>query len=140
VVAFIYNQNEEVLILNSRGKGDYWGLPQGGIDQGETIEPAVRREVKEETGLTELILRATFKNIYSYTWSKPYTHSGYKGQRQSLCVLEYRGASTAVKTNPFEHKAYRWVKIKDLLSKSSPVHRKQYELFLKKYYEFLNNA
>lgn len=138
VAAFIYNQNDEVLILNSRGKGDYWGLPQGGIDQGENIESAVRREVKEETGLTELNVRAIFKNIYSYTWSKPYTHSGYKGQRQTLCVLEYNGQSSAVKTNPFEHKGYRWVKIKDLLAKSSPVHRTQYELFLSKYYEFLN--
>jgi N-acetylglucosaminyldiphosphoundecaprenol N-acetyl-beta-D-mannosaminyltransferase len=135
VVAFILNHSDEVLILNSKGKGDYWGLPQGGRERGESIEATVRREVKEETGLSEISIEACFKNVYSYSWNKPYTHSGYKGQRQSLCIVRYTGPKDSVITNPFEHKAYRWVKISDLIYKSSPVHKKQYELFLSKYNE-----
>lgn len=136
VVGFIVNQFEEVLILNARGRGDYWGLPQGGTERGESIEEAVRREVAEETNLTDISIVATFKDIYEYVWNKPFTHSGYKGQRQTLCIISYNGPTRAVRTNPFEHKAYRWVKISELLRQSSPVHKKQYELFLKKYYEY----
>ncbi len=138
VVGFIVNQFEEVLILNSCGRGDYWGLPQGGTERGESIEEAVRREVAEETSLTDISVVAIFKDIYEYVWNKPFTHSGYKGQRQTLCVISYNGPTRAVRTNPFEHKAYRWVKINELLRQSSPVHKKQYELFLKKYFEYKN--
>lgn len=138
VVALIINSAEQVLILNARGRGDYWGLPQGGRERGESIEVATRREVEEETGLTDLTMITCFKNIYHYTWSKPYTYKGYKGQRQTLCVLRYEGPNNAVRTNRFEHKAYRWVKLEDLVKSTSPVHKKQYELFLQKYRETLS--
>lgn len=35
----------------------YWGLPGGRMDQGETIEQTVIREVKEETGFDVEIVR-----------------------------------------------------------------------------------
>lgn len=139
VVVMIINRFEEVLILNARGRGNYWGLPQGGQDRGESVEETMRREAFEETGLSDLELLACFNNIYHYTWNKPYTHSGYKGQRQTLCVVRYKGERNTVKTNPFEHKAYRWVYLHDLVAQTSPVHKKQYELFLKTYRDYLAN-
>ncbi len=135
VVGLVINRFGETLILNARGKGDYWGLPQGGVDGGEDKEQAVRREIFEETGLRDLSLEARFDNIYRYEWSKPYDYKGYKGQQQSLFILRYHGERQAVAINPFEHKAFRWVKIENLLSATSPVHKKQYQLFLQKYYE-----
>lgn len=140
VVIMIINKEEEVLILNARGHGNYWGVPQGGQDPGESVEETMRREAFEETGLRDLHLLVCFRNIYQYTWNKPYTHSGYKGQRQTLCVVRYEGEKNAVKTNPLEHKAYRWVKMENLISQTSPVHKKQYELFLKKYRDYIKNT
>lgn len=43
-----YNKNKELLLVNTN-KGDY-GLPGGGIQSGESIEQALRRELLEETG------------------------------------------------------------------------------------------
>lgn len=133
VAAMIINDQQETLILNAQGHGDYWGLPQGGIDAGETDEQAVLREIREETGLRDLRIIRRFPNVYKYTWSRPYDRYGYKGQSQTFFVLRYSGSRDAVRLSRYEHKAYRWVKISDLLEKASPVHRKQYQIFLEKY-------
>jgi len=127
------------LILNAAGRRTYWGLPQGGVDGRESIEEAVHREVFEETGLKDLKVLAVFPNSYQYDWPKHYTHRGYKGQRQSFFILKYYGSRGAVRTNPIEHKGYRWVPLDQLTKAASLVHRKQYEIFLQKYYALQRN-
>lgn len=45
---------EKILFLKRPDKDDYpnrWGLPSGKIDPGETAYQAMRRELKEETGI-----------------------------------------------------------------------------------------
>lgn len=57
----VFNENEEVLMIFRRG---YWDLPKGKIDPGESIETAAIREVKEETGLTQLELISKLQVTY----------------------------------------------------------------------------
>ena len=40
------------ILLNEFGKGLYYNLPGGGVDDGELIKDAVIREVMEETGIS----------------------------------------------------------------------------------------
>lgn len=47
----IENKNGQILFIRKRASGKL-GIPAGGMDEEETIEACIKREVKEETGLT----------------------------------------------------------------------------------------
>jgi len=51
VGALVVNSKGEVLIVRSEKWGDKYTVPGGHIELGERAEDAIRREVKEETGL-----------------------------------------------------------------------------------------
>lgn len=59
----------EMLLVHKPRKRDDWQLPQGGIEEGETIAQAGVREVQEETGLT--IDRVLFVSDQTYTYDFP---------------------------------------------------------------------
>ena len=48
----VLNEKGEVLVVNQRGNS--WSLPKGHIDPGEDDLTAAKREIAEESGITEL--------------------------------------------------------------------------------------
>jgi len=49
----VTNEKNELLVMFRRGK---WDLPKGKVDDGEKLETAAVREVREETGIKNLAL------------------------------------------------------------------------------------
>lgn len=74
VGAFIFNKKGEVLLVKSPkwDKGRIWTVAGGRIEIGETIEKALKREVKEELGITVKLNRvfATFEVIFNKNFFK----------------------------------------------------------------------
>jgi len=67
----IYNEAGEVLMIFRR---DFWDLPKGKIDPGESKEQAAVREVEEETGLQNIQLGPQLTETY-------HTYRTKKGKR-----------------------------------------------------------
>ena len=54
--AFITNQAGHVLVV--RESDEFWSLPGGGLEHGETAATCLKREIKEELGIGSLLLEA----------------------------------------------------------------------------------
>lgn len=64
VDAIVINDQHEILLIERKNKPHGWALPGGFVDIGESVENAVSRELKEETGidLTGLQLFKVYSN------------------------------------------------------------------------------
>lgn len=66
--ACIVNEKNEIL-LQKRREENRWGLPGGALELGESAEEALRREIREETGLEiriEKLLGVYTKYFHTY--------------------------------------------------------------------------
>ena len=61
----VFNPQGELLMMLRRGQ---WDMPKGKLDEGETIEACALREVKEETGISNLRLCEKLQTTY-HTYS-----------------------------------------------------------------------
>lgn len=141
VVAFIVNNQNQMLIVNRAGDSDYWGLPQGGVDDGEIDNDAILREVKEETNISSIDVLGKFENVYKYGWTKEHKKreiTGHKGQRQTLYILKFNGEDREIKLCPWELKDWKWVEISELINESDEMRREAYEIFLEKFRSIKN--
>lgn len=66
IIVLIHRGDEVLLVHANNFRGNYYGLVAGFVETGETLEQAVVREVKEETGLA-------IKNI-KYFGSQPWPY------------------------------------------------------------------
>ncbi len=65
-------QSIEVVLASRRTRrGDLaWGLAKGGIEEGESLEDAAIREVREETGIEAVVEASLGDTRYFYVWEE----------------------------------------------------------------------
>ncbi len=107
VVHKIENGKLLYLILKRNLHWSGWELPKGGVEKFETRKMAVRRELKEETGLKPLkIKRHNYAGKYLYP--KPLKdRPGIIGQTFSLYSVEVKAGKVHIDRT--EDKDYKWL-------------------------------
>ncbi len=133
VATVILNNKNEVLIVQrnplnkksyiaNRDKAkylNYWQFPQGGIDAGEALEHAAKREIQEETGLTKIKLLkiSSYTNQYNFTptwkrlWDRNYR---YRGQLQNIVYFQLQGNSEKINLDQDEIINHSWTPVESL--------------------------
>jgi putative (di)nucleoside polyphosphate hydrolase len=125
----LYRENVGVVVFNRDGKvwlgrrihtqGMHsWQFPQGGVDPGEDLEAAARRELYEETGIRSVSLLAQSEGWIHYDFPPGFTGSkaarGFKGQRQAWFAFLFEGDDAEVDLTavpPQEFQEWRWADI-----------------------------
>lgn len=98
----IRNGANEILMIFRRGK---WDLPKGKLDEGETIEECSVREVREETGLTEISVLDKLTTTYH-----TYREKGKHILKEShWYIMSYHGFETAIPQVEEQITEIRWV-------------------------------
>lgn len=120
-VCLIIINNEGNIFLGLRaGPISVWQLPQGGIEEGDSLVDAALREAEEELGTSKFEVITTLESTHRYDFSKPknYGDSTYCGQFQSYVVLRFIGSDADIRVKEVEHPEfsdYRWVSLGEAL-------------------------
>ena len=87
----------------------HWGSPKGHIENTETIEETARREIREETGLTDIQFIDGFKEQNQYFFTS-------QGQRifKTVTFLLAETRSKTIKLS-FEHIGFAWLPYEEAL-------------------------
>ncbi len=118
VFVVIYSRNKgeiEYLILRRKLHWRGWEFPKGGLEKDETKRDAVKREVREESGLKLLrIKRFDFSGRYLY--KKEFADRlGIRGQTFSLYAAEVKKGK--VRIDKREHSGYKWMRFREAVKK-----------------------
>lgn len=73
-----------------------WQMPQGGVDDGETITEAALRELKEETGVSTARLLTVTPGWLTYDFPDGCRKGKWIGQRQKWAAMLFEGAESEI--------------------------------------------
>ena len=118
-----------IMLVNSSGKafvgkridnkeGDWWQMPQGGVDPGEDLDAAMLRELGEEVGARPEHLEVVARLPETLYYDLPPELQGkmwggrYCGQRQTWYLVRFAGSDADIDIaahDPPEFCEWKWV-------------------------------
>jgi len=144
VGAMLFNTSGEVFVGRRFGDDypDAWQMPQGGIDDGETPEQALFRELAEETGTSKAEIIAESKDWLTYELPKDLVGvvwSGqYRGQKQKWFALKFTGTDADIDLDADEKPEFcewQWVAMSALPGLIVPFKRHLYDALITEFHD-----
>jgi putative (di)nucleoside polyphosphate hydrolase len=129
----LYRSNVGVVLFNAQGlawmgrrspghgQEDHaqfvWQFPQGGVDPGEPLEAAARRELQEETGVVSASQLACTTEWLPYDFPAEAAKRGkWRGQKQVWYAFRFEGEETEIRLDvqsPPEFVEWRWARLEE---------------------------
>jgi putative (di)nucleoside polyphosphate hydrolase len=149
----LFNRDGLVLIGQSMSAGPEivypgleWQMPQGGVEAGEDIAEAARRELFEETNVRSASLLAVTDEAWRYDFppyeGPPHKLDRFRGQEQRWAAFRFEGEDSEIDVvNPggaerAEFLAWRWEKLAALPDLVVPYKRPVYEQVVRAFARF----
>ena len=123
----------------AEGRGAWWQMPQGGIDDGEDPRAAAVRELFEETGVRSAQIITEREAWVNYELPPDLVGKAwggrYRGQTQKWFVMRFLGNDNEVNITPAPGHAaefvdWKWAPVSEVLDLIVPFKRAVYETVL----------
>jgi putative (di)nucleoside polyphosphate hydrolase len=117
-----------------------WQFPQGGVDEGESLEEAARRELYEETGARSVSLLGRTEEWLAYRFPEGYRRSkaarGWLGQKQIWFAFRFTGDDSEFDLaghHQVEFDRWRWADLDEALDGVADFKRETYRHVVEKF-------
>lgn len=146
-----------VMLVNNEGRvfvgrridnreGDWWQMPQGGVDEGEDLKEAAMRELAEETGAKAEHVSLVGQTREPIRYDLPEELMGklwggkYRGQEQIWFLARFSGADADIDLeahDPPEFCDWKWVDAEQLPELIVPFKKRVYRAVLEEFRELV---
>ena len=111
-----------IIVLNSYNQvfvgkrkdnpGNYWQMPQGGVDKGENYISAMKRELNEETSITNIKILKEINHIFEYELPEKLIgiiwKGRFRGQKQRWFIIRFLGKDNEINLNTKHQEFIDW--------------------------------
>ncbi len=119
-IALLNNENKVFVAKRKDNPVDKWQMPQGGVDHGEDLLGAMKRELLEETSISSIKVLKKLDKWLEYELPKKLIgiiwKGKYRGQKQKWFIVKFLGKDSEInlKTKNPEFIEWKWIDMKEL--------------------------